>query len=118
MTKNSLSRAKGLLILHSGILIYSFSAVFIKQAAAKEFFSFGFFLFYALSLASLFCYALLWQQALRRFSLSFAYIHRAAGMLWSVLFGALLFYETITLKHALGVLLIIMGIGLAVSGDE
>ncbi len=109
---------KSLLILHAGILIYSISAVFSKLAAGKELFSVSFFLFYGLSLFMLFLYALIWQQALRRFALGTAYANRAVAALWSLLFGAILFSEIITLRHLLGVVVILVGVVLVVSGDE
>ena len=105
-------------VLHAGVLIYAVSAVFIKLAAVAQFFSINFFLFYGLSLLFLFIYAVIWQQALKRVDLSTAYINRAASSLWSLLFAVLIFSEKITIKHIAGVLVIIAGMILAVSGDE
>lgn len=109
---------KGILILHAGIFIYSLSAVFSKLASGKEFLSLPFFLFYGISLFLLFCYAVVWQQTLKRFDLNTAYANRAAALVWSVLFGFLLFHEAITPRHLLGVAVIIAGVIVVVTGDE
>ena len=109
---------KHLLLLHLGILIYSFSAVFTKLAAESEPFSLLFFVFYTASLLLLLVCALVWQQILRFFKLTDAYINRSASMLWTVLFGILFFAETVTPKHIAGVVLIIIGIIVVVTAHE
>lgn len=118
MKQKTTSNIKSLLILHAGILIYSLSTVFSKLAAGNDFFSFRFVLFYGISLLLLFCYAIVWQQALKKFDLNTAYANRAAALVWSVLFGFLIFRETITLRHILGVAVIIVGVIVVVTSDE
>ena len=112
------SKQLNLVLLHVAILIFTFSVVFVKYAALTEFFSFKFFLFYSLALFCLGVYAIFWQQMLRHFKLSFAYINRAAAMLWTVLFGILLFGEKLSITHIIGIVLIIGGIVITVTGDE
>jgi len=90
----------------------------MKYAATSESFSFRFFLFYLLALLALLVYAVFWQQILRHFKLSFAYTNRAVGMLWTVLFGVLLFNETISTTQILGIIVIIVGVVLTVTADE
>ena len=118
MEQKSKSGVLSLLVLHIGVLVYSASAVFIKAASGFSAFSPRFFLFYGLSLLALLIYALMWQQALRRFSLGTAYVNRAASAVWSLVFGRLIFSETVTLKHIAGIVIIIAGVILVVSGDE
>ncbi|MCL1829965.1 MAG: transporter [Oscillospiraceae bacterium] len=111
------SRVKQLLVLHIAILIYSCSAVLIKFAAIADIFSFSFFLFYCLALVALIFYALFWQQSLKHFKLSFAYMNRSFGMLWTVLFGITIFEETIGVYAIIGILLIIVGVIVLVTDD-
>lgn len=112
------SKFKRLLVLHTGVLIYSVSAVMIKVAAGSDLFSPRFFLFCFFSLSALAVYALIWQQVLRFMTLSAAYINRSAVFLWNLLFSFLIFSEKITVKQIAGVLVIIAGVVLVVSGDE
>jgi len=118
MKRKNKNDLKSLSILHFGILIYSISAVLIKAASGFPLFSLHCFLFYGLSLSALLVYALVWQQALKLFSLGTAYINRAASALWSLLFGFVFFSENITPKHIAGILIIIAGVVLVVGSDE
>ena len=112
------NKTKYFLLLHLGVLIYSLSVVFSKYAAGTPFFSPSFFLFYGLSLAMLAIYAIVWQQALKGLLLSTAYANRALAMVWSIVFGIILFGETVTVRHLIGVLVILCGVILAVTDDE
>jgi drug/metabolite transporter (DMT)-like permease len=46
------------------------------------------------------------------------YANRATAMFWSMVFGALVFHETITWNMIVGVLVIFVGIYLVVTSDE
>lgn len=118
MKERASRNPKNLLLLHGGVLIYALSSVFSKYAAGEAPFSPMFFLFYGLSLLLLFCYAIVWQQALRHFALNTAYANRAVAMVWSMLFGLLLFGETIRWNQVLGAAVIIAGVLLVVTADE
>ncbi len=65
----------------------------------------------------LFIYAVLWQQVLKRFSLSFAYANRVViipiGMFW----GLIIFSEQITFSMLVGTVIILMGVVL-VAGEK
>ena len=54
-------------------------------------------------------FAILWQQAIKKFDLSVAYANRAMVLLWSMIWAVLVFHDTITLKNILGVALVIAG---------
>ena len=112
------TKGKQILLLHLIVLIYSFSAVFMKLAASYEAFSLYFLLYYILSLILLLVYAVFWQQILKHLKLSVAYINRTASMLYTVLFGVLFFNEVLTLKHILGIMLIFIGLIIVVTADE
>ena len=108
----------GILALQGAVLLFSLSSVMLKLAGTADFLSFRFFLFYALGLGLLGMYAILWQQFLKRMPLGIAYANRAMSMLWSMVFGFLLFRETIKWNMVLGVAVIATGILIMVTADE
>ncbi len=104
-------------ILEIAFLIYACAALLSKFASAHETLSTSFVLFFGGALALQFFYAILWQQILKRLSLSVAYANKAVVILWACLFGALLFSEPLRPAMAVGAVLIVAGIGLVVKGD-
>ena len=66
----------------------------------------------------MFVYALLWQQILKRMDLTTAYANKPVGLVWGMIWGVLLFKETISLKMILGAAVIFVGIFLVVTSDE
>lgn len=107
-----------LILLHAGLLVSSLSGVCSKKAALSEPFSFEFILWYGLVLVSMFLYAVLWQQVLKRMDLTTAYANKPVGLVWGMIWGALLFRETITWRMLLGAAVIFAGIFLVVTSDE
>jgi len=107
-----------LLVLHASILFFSFSSVLSKLAATQTFLSVRFFLFYFCSFCVLGIYAVIWQQILRRVPLNTAYGNRAVATVWSVIWGYLLFHETITWTMIAGAAVIITGVYFVVTADE
>ncbi len=112
------SRWKDYLLLHGALLLYSTGSFYSKTAAGKEFLSPGFFVFYGLMLLNLFVYAVLWQQILKRFSLTVAFANKAVVVVWGILWGVLVFHETLTWRMVLGALIIIAGVLLVVTDHE
>lgn len=107
-----------LILLHIGLLVSSLSGVCSKKAALSEALSWDFFFWYGLVLVSMFVYALLWQQILKRMDLTTAYANKPVGLVWGMIWGVLLFKETISLKMILGAAVIFVGIFLVVTSDE
>ncbi len=66
--------------------------------------------FYLLSLFFLFLQALIWQQALRRYPLSFAYPFMSLVNFILLFSSAFLFHEGITAANIIGLILISVGI--------
>lgn len=100
---------KSVLIIQGIIAIYTLAGVMGKLASQNEFLSFRFILFYGLEILVLGIYALLWQQVIKRFDLSIAYANRALAIMWTLMWAALFFRETITLKNLIGGMIIIAG---------
>ena len=99
-----------LLALQGGVIVYTLSSIFARLSWPYPVMSKGFIFFMFLDLLSLGIYAIIWQQMIKRFDLSIAYANRATAIFWSMIWAALLFKETITVKNLLGVAVIFAGI--------
>lgn len=104
------SSTKAFVALHLLLAIYSMSNVFSKFAADKPFLSWGFVLYYGLVLLILFVYAIGWQQVIKRMPLTAAYANKAVTIVWGIIFGMLLFGETVSVPMVVGALIIVAGI--------
>ncbi len=117
MTENK-PRVLDYILLHALLLFYSAGAVCSKLAAAQELFSLKFFLYYGLVLLNLACYALFWQQILKKIPLTVAFANKAVTIVWGLLWGLLFFHEVITIGKVVGSLLIIAGVLIVVTDHE
>lgn len=109
---------KVFLALHLLLVFYSLSSVLSKLAAGQAFLSFQFCLCYGGMFLILVIYALGWQQILKRLPLTVAFANKAVTLVWSMVFGALLFHEQIRLNQLLGCALAVAGVVLFVQPDE
>lgn len=105
------------LYLHMLLLIYSLGAVCSKVAGKSAVLSFSFVFFYGLVMLDLFIYAIVWQQILKKLPLVTAYANKAVTVIWGILWGMLIFKETITIWNIIGALIIILGIYMVVKAD-
>jgi drug/metabolite transporter (DMT)-like permease len=106
------------LALHVVIALYSLAGVCSKMAAGEQFASFSFFAWYAGVLVILFIYAVVWQQVLRRLTLTTAFANKGVTLVWGMLWGALIFAEHISIWMIMGAAVVFAGIILVVSSDE
>ena len=104
------SRIPIYIFLHLFLMIYSFSSIFSKKAADKDFLSLPFCIFYGLSLFVLFVYAIGWQQFIKRLPLTEAYANRAVSVIWGCIWGVFLFNEKLSFRNIIGALLVIAGV--------
>lgn len=104
--------------LHLLLLFFSFCGVFSKLAAQNQFLSIKFCVFYGISIIILGIYALLWQQILKRFSLTTAFFNKAITIIWGMLWGLIFFNETITTNMIIGTIVVLLGVGLVVKDYE
>ena len=86
-------------------------------SAQEEFLSLRFFLFFGGEFLLLGIYAIGWQQILKRLPLTLAYTNKAVTLVWSLLFGVLLFHERVGIKQILGCALVVAGVVLFVRAD-
>lgn len=113
--KNSI---KDYILLYTGIFIYSLCSIMGKVASQYPLISFHFIFFYGLDLLILAVYALFWQQILKRFSLTTAYSNRPLATILGIIWGILLFRETVTIQMVTGAVIILCGIRIVVKADE
>lgn len=114
---NTKITTKQLILIQLAVILYTFSGIAGKFAAGYELLSLPFIMFIGLELFILGCYAMVWQQIIKRFPLSVAYVNRATAIFWSTLWAFLIFGERITWKNILGVIIIFAGI-MVVNSDE
>ncbi len=96
-------------MLQAVVVIYTLNSIVAKFAENVEMLSFKFFLAYGLEVAILGVYAICWQQMIKKFDLSVAYANRAMAILWTALWALIIFKDTIGLKQAIGIGLVVIG---------
>ncbi len=100
---------KSIIVLQLIVIIYTFSTFFGKMASGNPVMSAGFMQFILLDILALAVYALLWQQALKRFDLHVAYANRSIAIVWGMVWAALFLGENITVTNVIGAAIIIAG---------
>lgn len=105
------------LLLHASLLFNSLSGVTSKMAANEYVLSGPWILFFGLTLLIMFLYAIVWQQILKRLPLSVAYANKPIGLVWAMVWGALIFGEKISWNMIVGAGIIFIGICVVVTAD-
>ena len=111
------SKAKYIILLHILLAFFSLISVASKFAAAEEFLSFKFILYYGLALFGLAVYAFAWQQIIKHMPLITAYANRGVTVIWGIIWGSLVFSEEITVRKLIGAIIIVCGILVLVTAD-
>lgn len=124
-----------MLLLNILLLLYSFSGVCSKMAGRysdaffgflKSLFSGGasptpdvwkFVLFYGGVFLLLGIYAIVWQQLLKHISLTTAFCNKSVTIIWGMLWGVLIFSETITWNMIVGAVIVVAGVIMVVKAD-
>lgn len=98
-------------------LFFSTSSVFMKFASTQNnlFYSL---IYYGLSMLTLAIFALLWQKLLKKYDLSKVYIFKATTIIWGMVFGFLIFKESISVNMIIGSVITIIGIYIIIRGKE
>ena len=63
-------------------------------------------------------YAILWQQILKKIPLITAYANKAVTVIWGLIWGMIIFNETIIVQKLVGAVVIVAGIVMVVKSDE
>ena len=99
---------KQIVLLQAIVVIYTVSGIMAKFASAGE--TLGkIILFFGLDLMFLGIYAICWQQMIKIFPLSVAYVNRAMALLWSAVWARIIFGEQIGVKQMLGIAFVVLG---------
>ena len=110
------SKIADIILLQVSLIIFSSSAVFAKMASALPFRSASFVKYIILALAAMGLYALLWQQILKKLSLTVAYSNRSIIYFWLLLWSVIFFNGTVTANNLIGLAFVIFGIVIASRG--
>lgn len=109
---------KTLLGLHALLALYSLCSICGKLAAGFPFMSIGFILSYGGMIAVLGIYAIGWQQVIKRMPLTAAYANKAVAIVWGLVWGFLLFHETVSLGKVIGAAIVLGGVVLFSLADD
>lgn len=112
------TKLKSYMLLHILLFTFSFSSVFSKLAAENTFLSLKFCIFYGISILILGIYAICWQQILKYFSLTTAFLNKSVTIIWGIIWGIIFFNETIKITMIIGALIVLIGVSLVVMSDE
>lgn len=104
--------------LHLLLLFVSFGPVFSKLASNYDFLSLKFILFYGIMMVIVGIYAVFWQQIIKRIPLTTAFCNKAVNIIWGIVWGTLLFKETIKINMIIGAVIVIVGVIIVVMADE
>ena len=115
LTKKKANKVSSFILLYFALLVYSFCSVCNKFAAGYDILSWGFILCYGMGIGVLGIYAVLWQMVLKRFELTVAYSNKPLTTLLSMIWGVVIFHESITWNMVLGAAIILIGIRVAVT---
>ena len=96
--------------LHIILAIYSVSGILSKMAANTIFFGLDFCIYYSGIILILGIYAIVWQQIIKELPLTVAFANKAITVLWGVIWGIIIFNETVAPLQMVGAILIIIGI--------
>lgn len=99
-------------------LIYSFAGIASKMASQCKLFSLRFFAFYSIEIFIMGLFAFLWQQIIKRFNLITAYSSKGVVIIWTLIWSAIIFKETIKVNNIFGALIVILGIMMVVRDDK
>jgi len=107
-----------ILILQLAALLHSFGGIFSKLGSQHDVFSIHFVVFYFFAIMTLVLYAFVWQILLKKVKLSSAYSSRSTSIIWTMIWGVVIFSETITPFMIIGSVLVIIGVIIMGANDD
>lgn len=112
------TKIKTFISLHLLLAVYSTCGIFSKLAAGQPFLSFRFCFYYGCIIALLGIYAIGWQQLIKQLPLTTAFANKSVTVVWSIVWGAWVFQETVTLGKIIGALLVMAGVAVFATADK
>lgn len=95
-------------------MIFPISSAFIKYATIVNENLYKIIVF-GLSILTLILFSILYQKLLKNIDLVKSYIFKSTTIIWSVVYGYIIFNENIKVNHIIGIIIIIIGIILSIS---
>lgn len=90
-------------------IIFPLSSVFMKTAAESEIIL-NKILFFTCSIITLGIFSIMWQKLLSKINLNKAYLFKSTTIIWSIVYGIIIFKETINFNKILGIVITIFGL--------
>lgn len=120
MTENNkkYNKVSSYVFLHAILFQLSLGGILSKFASQQKFLSFPFIALYGLMILNLGIYAILWQQVIKRMPLTTAFSNKAVSIIWGIIWGVLIFRETIKWNMILGAVIVMCGVILVVMSDD
>lgn len=97
--------------------IFPLSSVIMKIASGQDELIIKILLF-GLAIGVLGIFSILWQKLLKKVDLVKAYIFKSTTIIWSVIYGILLFGEQISINMVIGMIITTIGIIIIVTGGD
>ena len=111
---NSVAKGKS---LYTAAFKYSFifsHQCFLKLASVEYnkngWNGIGLYVYAFLMIANCGIYAIAWQKAIKKFSLSTAYANKSVSLLWSQIWAVIIFHENLSVQNIIGILVVLAGV--------
>lgn len=111
-------RLKYYIIMHLLFAVMSLSSVCSKFASQCEFLSLRYCIFQIGMIGFLGIYAIGWQQIIKKLPLATAYVNKAATVVWGIIWGLVIFKESLTPGKVIGAVIVMAGVILFAFSDE
>ena len=111
------TKLKNYIVLHLLFALVSLSSVCSKFASGCEFLSLKYCFWQCGMIGFLGLYAIGWQQIIKHMPLASAYVNKAATVLWGLVWGLLIFKESLTPGKIIGAVIVAVGVVLFAAAD-
>ncbi len=98
-------------------IIFPISSIITKYAAMTDDL-WNKFLLYGASVVVLAIFSIFWQILLKRVDLVKAYIFKSTSIIWTVIYGVLIFNDALTTNVIIGTIIVMVGTVIAILGGE
>ena len=98
-------------------IIFPISSIITKYAAMTDDL-WNKFLLYGASVVVLAIFSVFWQILLKRVDLVKAYIFKSTSIIWTVIYGVLIFNDALTVNVVIGTIIVMIGTVIAILGGE
>lgn len=104
--------------MYIAFLMYSTSTIFLKIASEQSFLSPTYILCFVVVIIVLGIYAFLWQQVLKKISLSVAMSNKPITLIFTNMWAYIFWGEMISIKNIVGIIIVLFGIFIVVRSEN